>query len=325
MIVKFRNYLADLLFRSINRIIRPTDYKCAFRGANLEISGNFEFGEGSVVASGANIIVPRSANLLIGKGCYIGRYAELGPGGTIKIGGNTSIQDRSIVLGDVQIGRYCLISLNALISSGRHYFDLKPTWLIKDQDKFVAADVDLAEKHSRKVSIGDDCWIGMNAVIMPGVTIGKGAVIGANSVVTHDVEPYAVVAGAPAKPIRWRLDFKPPTRIHYANEQDWPYFYSGFRISQSDLRMYATHHGVATCDQFEICLDITEKKFIHILAKTAGKNAVQLHFGQVRAMVGPEFHECVFQIPDGAAMPSLFSLSAEESQPMLIVQEVWTS
>lgn len=325
MILKLRNYLADLLFRSINRIIQPADYKYAFKGANLEISGDFKFGDNSVIAYGANIIVPNSTSLVIGSGCYIGRYAELGPGRGIRIGDDTSLQDRSIVVGDVDIGRHCLISLNVLISSGRHYFDMKPTWLIKDQDKFVAANVDLAGQHSRKVSIGDDCWIGMNAVIMPGVTVGKGAVIGANSVVTHDVEPYAVVAGAPAKRIRRRLDFKPPTRIHYANEQDWPYFYSGFRISQSDLRMYAAHHGVATCDQFEVCLDKTEKRFIHILTKTADNNAVQLRFGQAKAMVGPEFHECVFQIPDGAAMPSVFSLSAEESQPMLIVQEVWTS
>lgn len=325
MIFKLSDRLADLLFRLIKRITQPTDYKYAFRGANLEISGDFKFADNSVIAYGANIIVPNSAKLVIGNGCYIGRYAELGPGGSIRIGDDTSLQDRSIVVGDVVIGRYCLISLNVLISSGRHYFDMKPTWLIKDQDRFVAADVDLADKHSRKVSIEDDCWIGVNAVIMPGVTIGKGSVVGANSVVTNDVEPYTVVAGTPARPIRKRLDFKPPTRIHYANEQDWPYFYSGFKISQPELEMYATHHGVATYDQFEVCLDITGKEFIHIIAKTADKIPVQLRIDQVKTIVGAEFNECVFPIPYGAAMPQVFSLSAEDSQPMLIVQEVWVS
>lgn len=54
--------------------------------------------------------------------------------------------------------------------------------------------------------IGNDVWIGQNAVILPGVHIGDGAIIGANSVVGHDVEPYTIVAGNPAKPLRKRFD-----------------------------------------------------------------------------------------------------------------------
>ena len=54
--------------------------------------------------------------------------------------------------------------------------------------------------------IGNDVWIGQNAVILPGVHIGDGAIIGANSVVGSDVEPYTIIAGNPAKPIRKRFD-----------------------------------------------------------------------------------------------------------------------
>ena len=54
--------------------------------------------------------------------------------------------------------------------------------------------------------IGNDVWIGQNAVILPGVHIGDGAIIGANSVVGSEVEPYTIVAGNPAKPIRKRFD-----------------------------------------------------------------------------------------------------------------------
>lgn len=54
--------------------------------------------------------------------------------------------------------------------------------------------------------IGNDVWIGQNAVILPGVHIGNGAIIGANSVVGSNVEPYTVVVGNPAKPIRKRFD-----------------------------------------------------------------------------------------------------------------------
>jgi len=54
--------------------------------------------------------------------------------------------------------------------------------------------------------IGNDVWIGQNAVILPGVHIGDGAIIGANSVVGSDVEPYTIVAGNPAREIRKRFD-----------------------------------------------------------------------------------------------------------------------
>ncbi|MBR2872690.1 MAG: CatB-related O-acetyltransferase, partial [Lentisphaeria bacterium] len=54
--------------------------------------------------------------------------------------------------------------------------------------------------------IGSDVWIGLNAVIMDGVTVGNGAVIGTNAVVTKDVPPYAIVVGIPAKVLRYRFD-----------------------------------------------------------------------------------------------------------------------
>ena len=57
---------------------------------------------------------------------------------------------------------------------------------------------------NKDVTIEEDVWIGMNATILPGVKIGKGAIIGAGSVVTKDVEPYSVMAGNPAKLLRKR-------------------------------------------------------------------------------------------------------------------------
>ncbi len=54
--------------------------------------------------------------------------------------------------------------------------------------------------------IGNDVWIGQNATILPGVHIGDGAIIGANSVVASDVEPYSIVVGNPVKLIRYRFD-----------------------------------------------------------------------------------------------------------------------
>ena len=56
------------------------------------------------------------------------------------------------------------------------------------------------------IVIGNDVWIGYEAVILSGVTIGDGAIIGSRAVVTKDVEPYTIVGGVPAKPIRKRFD-----------------------------------------------------------------------------------------------------------------------
>lgn len=62
-----------------------------------------------------------------------------------------------------------------------------------------------AWRQRQRVRVGHDTWIGHGVVVMPGVRIGNGAVVGSNSVVTRDVPAYAIVAGAPAKFIRWRF------------------------------------------------------------------------------------------------------------------------
>lgn len=70
--------------------------------------------------------------------------------------------------------------------------------------------------------VGNDVWIGMEAVIMPGVTIGDGAIIGAHAVVTKDVAPYTVVGGNPAGVIRKRFDEQTIERLRLIRWWDWP-------------------------------------------------------------------------------------------------------
>jgi acetyltransferase-like isoleucine patch superfamily enzyme len=67
----------------------------------------------------------------------------------------------------------------------------------------------LCELEFAKVTIEDDCDIGMGAIILPGRRIGRGSIVGAGAVVTHDVEPYTVVAGVPARSIGERPERNP--------------------------------------------------------------------------------------------------------------------
>lgn len=70
--------------------------------------------------------------------------------------------------------------------------------------------------------IGNDVWIGMDAVILPGISIGDGAIVGAKAVVTHDVAPYAIVAGNPARVVKTRFDKRTVARLLDIAWWNWP-------------------------------------------------------------------------------------------------------
>jgi maltose O-acetyltransferase len=79
---------------------------------------------------------------------------------------------------------------------------------------YTRPDMRFAPAIGASVVIEDDVWIGAHAVIMPGVTIGRGAVVGAGAVVRDDVPPFAIVAGIPARLIRYRPETAYPTVNH---------------------------------------------------------------------------------------------------------------
>ena len=107
------------------------------------------------------------------------------------------------------IGRFCQIAsgVEFVMNGANHQMSAVstfPFYTLEGWDMEPPADSDLPLKGN--TVIGNDVWIGQNAVILPGVNIGDGAIIGANSVVGSDVEPYTVVAGNPARMIRKRFD-----------------------------------------------------------------------------------------------------------------------
>lgn len=84
------------------------------------------------------------------------------------------------------------------------------------------ADVADAWDNKGDIVIGSDVWIGFEAVILGGVTVGDGAVIGARAVVTKDVPPYTIVGGVPAKPIRKRFSDEVISRLLKLQWWNWP-------------------------------------------------------------------------------------------------------
>lgn len=92
----------------------------------------------------------------------------------------------------VQIGDNVLIGPYVVINSGMHHYE-NPAVPIREQGH-----------KELPVIIEDDVWIGAHAMILPGITIGRGAIIGAGSVVTKNVPAFAVVGGVPARLIKWR-------------------------------------------------------------------------------------------------------------------------
>lgn len=173
------------------------------------------------------------AEMRLGEGVYLGKEVELLALNNLTIGADTSIQDYCVFHGDISIGAHCLFASHVLISSTSHRFKDEPAWLIRDQDE---ARVRSGQPRSKPISIGDDCWIGWSVAIMPGVEIGRGAVIGSNCVVTRDVAPYEIHGSAPNRRIGLRLAFSPPTKLIASDDACLPYFYSGFRLAQIQLR-----------------------------------------------------------------------------------------
>lgn len=151
---------------------------------DIDIDGNPKFikiGKGSQIHNNCVISLTRGFTskdplLEIGDNTYIGECNN------IRVAG-----------GFIRIGNNCLISQQNTFVTSNHL--INKCQLIKDQEW---------SKDDNFIILEDDVWVGANSVILPGVTIHKGAVIAAGSVVTKEVPPYAIVAGIPAKIIKFR-------------------------------------------------------------------------------------------------------------------------
>lgn len=126
----------------------------------------------------------------------------------------------------LRIGKFCSIACGAkfLFNCANHSLRSLSTYtfpLFYDEWELGKADVASAWDNKGDIVIGNDVWIGFEAVIMAGVHIGNGAIIGARAVVTKDVAPYTIVGGVPARAIRKRFDDATISRLESLRWWDW--------------------------------------------------------------------------------------------------------
>jgi maltose O-acetyltransferase len=130
-----------------------------------------------------------------GKGLNVERGAFFGSGINIEIGENSGLGENCQVPDNIKIGRDVMMGPDILIIGQNHEFgDLQIPMRLQG-----ASD-------TPPVTIGDDVWIGARVIILPGLKIGNGSIIGAGAVVTHDVPPFSICAGNPARVIRYRTE-----------------------------------------------------------------------------------------------------------------------
>ena len=125
------------------------------------------------------------------------------------------------------IGKFCSIACGAkfLFNSANHALGSLSTYpfpIFFEEWGLPVEDIPRAWDNKGDIVVGNDVWIGYEAVILAGVTIGDGAVVGARAVVTKDVPPYAIVGGVPAKLIRKRFSDGVIQRLLALKWWDWP-------------------------------------------------------------------------------------------------------
>lgn len=142
----------------------------------------------------------------------VGDYSYLGPG---------------CMVGDAKIGKFCAIAAQVRIGAPNHPMERPSqhrfTYCPEYYDAAATRDhAFFRDRHDARVTIGNDVWIGHAVIVLPGITIGDGAVLAAGAVVTKDVAPYTIVGGVPARQIRERFNRTIAAQLSRIAWWDWP-------------------------------------------------------------------------------------------------------
>ncbi len=248
------------LFLKINIlrfVVQTVQYKIRIGNyVNFSNNGVLKFNSRNIsIRDFSEIVVNKGGVLEINDDVFLGKDVEIGAD-TIFIDEHTSIQNNCIILGNVTIGRNCILASTIYISSGFHYFKHRPSLLIRDQDIIARKELDLSQN---QIIIEDDVWIGKGVVIINNAIVGKGSVLGANSIINKNVEPYTIVVGTPQKVVGRRLNFfdDMPAALNGDCESHFPYFYKGVDYAVASMKKNGL---VSICSsEFVLCLKNTHR------------------------------------------------------------------
>jgi len=159
----------------------------------------------------------RSRNLKIGYlskcvSCSFGNYNTIYKNvslNTVLLGDFTYVSDGTKI-SKAKIGKFCSIGPDCKIGLGKHpsskFVSTHPVFFSMLKQAQVSFSNKNRFEEFEEINIGNDVWVGANAIILDGVTVSDGVIIGAGSVVTKDIPPYAIVGGIPAKIIKYRFE-----------------------------------------------------------------------------------------------------------------------
>lgn len=181
-----------------------------------------EIGENTIIDPAVEICLEH--DLKDGRGIFVGSNCVIYPRNRLVLGDMNANPEANMVIGNnvlinaggylsgeggLQIGNFVLIGPNVNILSAGHEFG-NPDIPIQKQGLTYG-----------KIIIEDDAWIGAGSVVLQGLTIGKGAIVGAGSVVTRDVPPYAIAIGNPARIVKYRNAQEPEKPLKKTDFIKW--------------------------------------------------------------------------------------------------------
>jgi phosphonate metabolism protein (transferase hexapeptide repeat family) len=165
--------------------------------------------------------------------------------------GDYSYLGSNCMVADTTIGKFTCIAAYVRIGPPNHPMDRPSlhrfTYCPEYYDAGAARDHDFfAARRADRVTIGHDVWIGHGVIVLAGVTIGNGAVLAAGAVVAKDVEPYTIVGGVPARPIRDRFPRNIADRLNRIAWWNWP-----FETIMERLKDFQSDNVAAFCDKWD--------------------------------------------------------------------------
>jgi virginiamycin A acetyltransferase len=172
-------------------------------------------------------------------GATLGRHSYTGPQG---------------VLMKCKIGAFSSIAWGVSIGGAEHDYEKLTThaFLYNSIDKLCPKGPPIYDRFGNDCSVGSDVWIGANVTVVRGVTVGDGAIIGAGAVVTRDVAPYSIVAGVPAKLIKYRFSDEIIERLLAVKWWNLP-----DDVIRTNFSIFTQKPSTEMCDQIDELLHLS--------------------------------------------------------------------